>query len=171
MVLRLKLIQTRKNNPSEWVIWERSEADTKQWLEHEVNLYDEIMALSRQSKGKKSTRRKVNQINSASLFTTLKLKFNKAQYKLQFEADHNEASKDAIIAIDDLKFFNTCKTDKPRSTRPAGKPSRTTAAPPVPKGNKHLNLLIFWLSSVICVYKPKQVFSPELERERELVQS
>ena len=71
MSLRLKLIQTRKNNPSEWVIFERSEADTKQWLEHEVNLYDEIMTLSRQSKGKKSTRRKVNQNRylTAPLFT------------------------------------------------------------------------------------------------------
>ena len=157
MSLRLKLIQTRKNNPAEWVIWERSEADTKQWLEHEVNLYDEIMALSRQSKGKKSTRRKVNQncYLTAPLWI-LKLKFNKAQYKLQFEADHNEASKDAIIAIDDLKFFNTCKTDKPRPTRPAGKPSRTTAAPTVPKGKKLKPAYFF------CVYKPKQLFSRRL---------
>lgn len=59
MVVRLKLIQTRKNNPSEWVIWERSEADAKHWLEHEVNLYDEITRLMKQTKGKKSTRRKV----------------------------------------------------------------------------------------------------------------
>ena len=59
MVVRLKLIQTRKSNPSEWVIWERSEADAKNWLEHEVNLYDEITRLMKQTKGKKSTRRKV----------------------------------------------------------------------------------------------------------------
>ena len=49
-----------KNTPSEWIIWERSEADAKHWLDHEVNLYDEILRIQSEMKSKKNGAKKTS---------------------------------------------------------------------------------------------------------------
>ena len=54
------LANFEKNTPSEWIIWERSEADAKHWLDHEVNLYDEILRIQSEMKSKKNGAKKTS---------------------------------------------------------------------------------------------------------------
>ena len=68
----------------------------------------------------------------------------KSSYKLQFEADHNDASKDAIIAIDDLKFTEDCKRYSP--PKPSKKPSKpSTPTTVAPEGKKSLLSESLWV--------------------------
>jgi hypothetical protein len=116
MQLQMNLVlQDKKTDSTSWTLWQRDDARSRQWLEHNVNIFEESRNILREMSSRKKGSRK---------------KASKKEFKIQFQATHNEASRDAIIAISSLEFTKDCMK------HPRPKPSKKPASPK-PKTKKH----------------------------------
>lgn len=105
MQLKVNILTSdKKTSEKPYTIWSREEAiNGDQWIETNLNLLEELNEL-RPKKGRRISRRK--QMG------------NKKKIRIQFQAIHAGASKEAFIAIDNIQFSNDCRSHPSRKKSP-----------------------------------------------------